>query len=126
MLAEVVIGSEMSRRIERVNQQIKEEIAALLQRETQDPRLRGMISITNVDTSADLRNATVHVSIMGSEDEIQQTMLALRHAAGYFRREMASRLRLRHVPELSFKLDTSIEKGARVLEILREIHKGEE
>ena len=116
----------MNRRIERVNQQIREEIAALLQRETQDPRLRGMISITDVDTSADLRNATVHVSIMGSEEEVRQTVLALQHAAGYFRREIAGRLRLRHVPELSFKLDTSIEQGARVLEILREIHEGEE
>ncbi len=116
----------VSRRIERVNEQIKEEIAALLQRETQDPRLRGVISITGVETSPDLRNATVHVSILGSDEEVQQAMTALQHASGYFRREMAGRLRLRHVPELTFRLDTSISQGARVLELLREVNKGEE
>ncbi len=115
----------MSRRIERVNELIKEEIAALLRRETQDPRLSALISVTGVDTSADLRNATVRVSIMGSEDEVQQAMAALRHAAGFLRREMAGSLRMRHVPELTFKLDTSIEEGARILALLREIEKGE-
>ncbi len=117
----------MSRRIERVNEQIKEEVAALLQRETQDPRLQGVvISITGVDTSPDLRNATVHVSILGSEEEVQQAMTALSHAAGFLRREMAGRLRLRYVPELTFRLDTSIQQGARVLELLREIQAEEE
>ena len=113
----------MSRRLERVNELIKEEIASLLHREIQDPRLAAMISITGVETSQDLRNATVRVSIMGTDEEVQQAMAALRHAAGYLRHELASRLRLRHVPELSFKLDTSIEKGARVLELLREIER---
>ena len=116
----------MSRRMERVNEQIKEEVAALLQREIHDPRLQGLISITGVDTSPDLQNATVRVSIMGTDEEVQAAMSALRHAAGFFRREMASRLRLKHVPELTFKLDTSIEQGARVLELLREIQQGEE
>jgi len=111
----------MTRRIERVNELIKEELAALLQREIQDPRMSAMTSITAVDTSPDLRNATVRVSILGSEDDVQQTMAALRHAAGFLRRELAGRIRLRYVPELSFKLDTSIEKGARVLELLKEI-----
>jgi ribosome-binding factor A len=120
------MGGEMSRRIERVNEQIKEELAELLQRETHDPRLQGiMVSITGVETSPDLRNATVHVSILGSEEEAHQAVVALQHAAGFFRREMANRLRLRHVPELTFRLDTSIQKGARVLELLREIREGE-
>lgn len=111
----------MSRRIERVNELLREEIAGLLQREIRDPRLSAIISVTGVDTSPDLRNATVRVSILGSEDEVQQAMAALRRAGGYMRREMAGRLRLRHVPELTFKLDTSISEGARVLDLLREI-----
>ena len=119
------LGSTMSRRIERVNQLIKEELASLLHREIRDPRLSAMISITDVETSPDLGNATVRVSILGSEEEVRQAMVALRRASGYLRREMASRLRLRKTPELTFKLDTSIEKGARVLELLREIEKGE-
>ncbi len=114
----------MTRRIERVNELIKEELAGLLQREIQDPRLSTMVSITGVETSPDLHNATVRVSVLGSEEETQHALAALRHAAGFLRRELASRLRLRHVPELTFKLDTSIQKGARVLELLKEIEEG--
>jgi ribosome-binding factor A len=114
----------LSRRIERVNELIRSEIANLLQREIRDPRLTSLISITAVETSPDLRNATVRVSILGSEDEVKQAMTALNRAAGFFRREIAGRLRLKNAPELSFKLDTSIEKGARILEILREIQEG--
>ncbi len=115
----------VSRRIERVNELIKEEIAGLLRREIKDPRLGALISITGVQTSQDLRNATVRVSVLGSEEETKQVMLALRHAAGYLRRELGSRLRTRNVPELTFKLDTSIEEGARVLQLLREIQEEE-
>lgn len=111
----------MSRRIERVNALLTEEIADLLRREIQDPRLSAMVSITGVATSPDLHNATVSVSVMGNEEEVQQTMAALRHAAGFLRREMGTRVRLRHIPELTFNLDTSIEQGARVLRLLKEI-----
>jgi ribosome-binding factor A len=111
----------MSRRIERINALLREEIAVVLAREIQDPRLGAMVSVTGVDTSPDLRNATVKVSILGNKEESQEAMEALRHAAGYLRREMATRLKLRQVPELSFRLDRSIEEGARILDLLREI-----
>ncbi|HEX2988833.1 MAG TPA: 30S ribosome-binding factor RbfA [Chloroflexota bacterium] len=116
----------MSRRMERVNEVIKEEVAVLLQRQVQDPRLSTMVSVTGVETSSDLRNATIFVSVLGSEEEVQNAMAALRHASGYLRRELAGRIRMKQVPDLSFKLDTSIGQGARVLELLREIHKEEE
>ncbi len=111
----------MTRRIERVNALLAEEISELIRREIQDPRLSAMVSVTEVHTSPDLRNATVLVSVLGTEEEARQALLALRHAAGYLRHEMAERLRIKHIPELSFKQDTSIEKGARVLQILKEI-----
>jgi ribosome-binding factor A len=111
----------MNRRIERINALLREEIAVLLTREVKDPRLGTMVSITGVETSPDLRNATVKVSVLGSREETEEAMAGLRHAAGYLRREMAARLKLRQVPELSFRLDRSIEEGARVLELLREI-----
>ncbi len=114
-----------SRRIERVNELIKEEIASLLQREIRDPRLSSLISITHVETSSDLRNATVGVSILGTEEEVKQAMIAIRRAAGFFRKQLAGRLSLRNAPELNFKLDTSIEEGARVLKLLREIEEGQ-
>jgi ribosome-binding factor A len=116
-----LLETKMSRRIERINALLREEIAALLVREIGDPRLGSMVSITGVDTSPDLRNATVRVSVLGNREEVQEAMAALRHAAGYIRHEMAVRLKLRQMPELSFRLDRSIEEGTRVLELLREI-----
>jgi ribosome-binding factor A len=115
----------MNRRMERVNEVIKEEVAVLLQRQVQDPRLATMVSVTGVETSPDLRNATVFVSVLGSEEEVQHAMAALHHASGYLRRELAGRIRIRQIPELSFRLDSSIGEGARVLELLREIRKEE-
>jgi ribosome-binding factor A len=121
------VETEMSRRIERINALLREEIAALLTRDIRDPRLGTIVSIIGVDTSPDLRNATVRVSVLGNREETQEAMEGLKHAAGYLRREMAARVKLRQVPELSFRLDRSIEEGTRVLELLREIEdKGEE
>lgn len=111
----------MNRRIERVNALLTEEIADLLRREIHDPRLSAMVSVTGVETSPDLRNATVSVSVMGTDEEVQHAMAALRHAAGFLRHELGTRLRLRYIPVLTFTLDTSIEKGARILRLLKEI-----
>ncbi|HZK66391.1 MAG TPA: 30S ribosome-binding factor RbfA [Chloroflexota bacterium] len=115
----------MSRRIERVNELIKAEIAELLQREVSDPRLSSLVSILAVDTSPDLRNATVRVSVLGSEEETEQSMAALRRARGFLRHELAGRLVMRQVPELSFKLDTSIAEGSKMLEMIKQIEQGE-
>lgn len=115
----------MSRRIERVNELIKAEIAELLQREVSDPRLSSLVSILAVDTSPDLRNATVRVSILGSEEETEQSMAALRRAKGFLRHELAGRLVMRQVPLLSFKLDTSIAEGSKMLEMIKQIEQGE-
>jgi len=111
----------MSRRIERVNALLAEEISDLLRREVQDPRLSTMVSVTSVDTSPDLRSALVLVSILGDEEEAARTMAALSHAAGFLRHEMGGRLRLKHIPVLTFRRDTSIEHGSRILELLKEI-----
>lgn len=111
----------MTRRIERVNALLVEEISDLIRRQIQDPRLATMVSVIAVDTSPDLRNATVSVSVLGTEEEAQQAVMALRHAAGFLRHELAERLRMKHIPELAFKLDTSIAQGARVLQLLKEI-----
>src|SRR5512138_3401381 len=110
----------MTRRIERVNSLLVEEISDLIRREIQDPRLGAMVSVTEVHTSPDLRNATVMVSVLGTDEEAKLALTALRHAAGFLRHEMAARLRLKHVPELSFRLDTSLETGARVLRLIKE------
>jgi len=111
----------MSHRIERVNQLIRQEISELLQREVKDPRLGGLISITEVDTSADLKNARVYVSCLCGDEEKKELLITLAAAAGFFRNELMKRLTLRHIPELEFRWDDSIEKGARLLELIDQV-----
>ena len=105
----------MSRRTERVNDLIQEELSDLLLREVRDPRLGGLISITRVEVSPDLSNARVFVSIMQPPAEQADALRALNAAASFFHRELKSRIQIRRVPFLVFKLDTSIEEGAQVL-----------
>jgi ribosome-binding factor A len=109
------------RGILRLNEQIRDTLADLLHREMRDPRLGGVISITGVDTAPDLTVSKVYISVLGSDEEAADALRALRHAAGYLRRELGPRLRTRRLPALEFHLDTSIARGARVLSLLREI-----
>jgi ribosome-binding factor A len=110
-----------TRRILRLNEQIREILADLLRRELRDPRLSGLISITEVETTQDLAVSRVYVSVLGSEEETAEALRALRHAAGYLRREVGDRVRVRRMPTLDFRLDPSIARGARIMELLREI-----
>jgi ribosome-binding factor A len=112
----------MARRPERVEQFIMEELGQILQREVRDPRI-GFVSVTDVEVSADLRHARVFVSVLGDADAKAATMDGLRSALGYIRRELGSRLQMRYTPEIAFKLDESIERGARVNKLLGEVAK---
>ena len=112
-------------RPERVAQRIKREAADILETTLRDPRLSGMMSITDVEVTHDLSMARVYVSILKEGEARDQAMEALASAAGFVRRQLAPRLGLREVPELRFVLDTSIEQGARVEEILRRLAAGE-
>ena len=105
----------MSRRTERVNDLIRDELSDLLLREVRDPRLGGLISLTRVEVTPDLYNARVYVSIMGEPDEQAIAMRVLNAAASFFHRELKQRLQIRRVPFLVFRLDTSIAEGAAVL-----------
>ncbi len=109
----------MSRRMERLNDQIREELADLLLREVRDPRLEGrLVSITHVDVTPDLYNARVFVSIMGSHQEQEDALRALNAAVAFFHRELKARLEIRRVPFLQFRNDSSLEEGARMLQLL--------
>ena len=108
----------MSRRIDRVNYQLRDEISQLLARATKDPRLSGVISITQVSSSNDLRSARVFVSVMGNEETKNTALDGIRSAAAFLRRELRGRVNLRHTPHLTFFLDDSIEEGDRVLRLL--------
>jgi ribosome-binding factor A len=115
----------MKIRPERVAQLMRREIAEVLQRRLRDPRVTGMVSVTDVEVSHDLSAARIFVSILPDGPERQRALDALQSAAGFIRHELAPRLGLREVPELRFVLDTSIERGARVDELLRRIERGE-
>jgi ribosome-binding factor A len=108
----------MTRRTERINDLLREEISQLVLREMKDPRLGGLVTITEVDVSPDLRNAKVMVSVLGTDEESANTMRALRAASHFIVRELRKRLVIRRIPDLVFQRDTSIEEGARVLALL--------
>ncbi len=112
----------MTRRAERVNDLLREEISEIVLRELKDPRLGGLISITQVEASPDFRHARVFVSIMGTEDERTSSLKALTTATGFIRRELRTRLKsLRSVPEVEFRLDDSIERGARLSALIHQV-----
>ncbi len=110
----------------RVAEEIKKEVSQILQNELKDPRLTGFLSVTDVDVTNDLGYARVYVSVYGSEEERSLSLKALNNAIGFVRTEIGKRIRLRHVPELSFHLDKSIEYGAHITEILKDLKEKED
>ena len=110
-----------TRRMAKANDLIRREISELILREVRDPRLSGLLSITRVETSPDLKYAKVFVSLMGSDEEKRQAEEGLAAASGFLRRGLGDRLVLRYVPQLTFRLDDSIEEGSRMLELIRQV-----
>lgn len=110
----------VNHRQNQLGQVIMHELSDLMRLRMKDPRI-GFTSITAVEVTRDLSYAKVFVSVMGSPEEQRDTMRALRHAAGFLRHELAQRLTVRHVPELTFVLDESIARGARVIELLNQV-----
>ena len=106
-------------RINRINEDIQRELANLL-RTVKDPRVQGLISITRVDTTTDLRYCRVYVSALDQSD-IKEVVKGLKSAAGYLRRELGRALTLRYTPELQFMADDSIERGVRMVSMIDRI-----
>ena len=113
----------MTRRTERLNDLLREEISEVLQHQVRDPRLGGLLSITRVDISPDMRYAKVFVSVLGGDEDMDKALESMGRAQGFFRRELAHRLNMRRTPLLSFHRDDSIAEGARVLEIMGKVEK---
>ena len=109
-----------SHRQEKLGEQIAADISDLIRTRVKDPRI-GFVSVTRVEVSGDLRHAKVFVSVMGSPEERKETMRGLNKATGFLRHELATRLTLRYMPEIAFKLDNSIEEGSRVLELINKV-----
>ena len=112
------------KRLDRVNQLIKEEVSTLLQRELKDPRL-GFVTVTEVETSKDLRTAKVFVSVLGDEGQWTRSLAALVSARGFIRNWLRQHLDLRITPEIDFRPDRSFQHAARIQSLLREVQGGE-
>ena len=110
-----------SNRIGRINEEIQRELSALL-RTVKDPRVHGLVSITAVDTSSDLRYAKVYVSVL-DKSAVREVGKGPKSAGGYLRRELGQALQPRYTPELTFVADDSIAEGAHILEIIEQLDK---
>ncbi|MCO5388682.1 MULTISPECIES: 30S ribosome-binding factor RbfA [Desulfosporosinus] len=104
----------------RLAETLKEEISQLIRVELKDPRI-GFVTLTSVDVADDLSHAKVYISVLGTEDEGNASLDALNRAAGYVRSEIGKRVRLRHVPSIVFKYDPSIQHGAHIAKLLKDV-----
>ena len=110
-----------SRRPDRVAEAIREAVAMFLAEGVKDPRVTGLVTVTGVDVTRDLRHARVHVSVLGTEAEKKETMEGLESVAGHLRARLGRTLRLRVTPELDFRYDASIAHAARIDSLLEQI-----
>jgi len=108
------------KRVERVADQIRMEIADILRRRMKDPRI-GFVTLTAVNLTADLRQAWIYVTVLQEGEQGDEAMATLARATGFIRGELGRRLRLRYVPELSFVRDTSVDQVRRLMHLLEDV-----
>jgi ribosome-binding factor A len=106
-------------RMRRVNETIREVLGDAIATELKDPRI-GFVTVTGVDTSADLRTARVYVSVLGNEDDRERSLAGLRSSHGVLQSKIAGAMRLKRTPTLTFEYDDSVERGARITRLLDE------
>ena len=109
-------------RIDKINEEVRRELANII-RELKDARIPMMTSVVSVSVTNDLRYAKAYISVMGDEAAQKKAIEGLKSAAGYVRREMGRRVDLRYTPEFIFELDRSIEHGAHIEKLLRDVNK---
>lgn len=108
------------KRSERISDQMKQEIADILMRKIKDPRI-GFVTVTDVEVADDLRNAKVFVSVYGGDEEKKASLQGLKSAEPFIRSELGKRMRMRFIPEILFRFDATVERGAHIMELLRSI-----
>jgi ribosome-binding factor A len=112
-------------RISRISEEFKREISEIIKNDIKDPRIADFTSIMSVEVTRDLRYAKVYVSVFGDDTAKNDTLTGLRNAAGYIRKEIGKRIKLRYTPEILFELDTSIERGIYISKLIDEVNKTE-
>lgn len=111
----------MNLRAARVAEQMKKELTDIIGRKIKDPRI-GFVTITDVRVTGDLQQATVYISVLGDDEQKQNTLVGLAKAKGFIRSEIGHRIRLRKTPEIQFEFDESIEYGNRIETLLHELN----
>ena len=109
-----------SNRMDKINEELRKELSIIIDTDLKNPHITGMISVTKVKTSPDLRYARVYISLLNSKN-VKETLDGLKSASGFMRSELARRVNLRYTPELRFEIDDSMEYGAKIENILKEI-----
>lgn len=109
-----------TRRIERIQELLKEELSDIIHHGLKDPRI-GFVTVTGVDVSADLSHAKVYLSVMGGASDKERTMNGIASAAGYVQRMLGSRVTMKSLPRLEFLLDESVDRGFHIMELLQKI-----
>jgi len=113
-------------RTNRISAEMRKEISDILQRDLKDPRIPELISVVSVDLSRDFRYAKIYISMIGNPEEKQNALEGLRSAAGFIRREIGQRIKVHHTPELIFEIDSSIEYGVYMSELINRTLKDDE
>jgi ribosome-binding factor A len=111
-----------SKRIDKVNSLLKEVISEVIARDVRNPRVNSLVSVLAVSIAKDLHNATVYISVIGSEQEKEETLAALQSASGFISVHASKKVTLRYFPSLTFSLDSSIEEHLKIHQILEKIH----
>ena len=114
----------MSHRANRVGEQMKKELGDIIGRKIKDPRI-GFVTVTDVEVTGDLQQAKVYISVLGDEEQRENTLKGLAKAKGFIRTEIGHRIRLRKTPEIVFEWDESIDYGNRIDTLLHQLHKDE-
>lgn len=116
----------MTRRTDRVNELLRKEISQIISRDMNDPRVTGLLTISQVNTSTDLRQARVSISVMGGSQQKEKALEALKSAAGFIRHRLGGKLSLKRIPELAFLLDASMEQANDLVRLLDQVASEEE
>ncbi|GAM15561.1 30S ribosome-binding factor RbfA [Mesobacillus subterraneus] len=115
----------MGHRVNRVGEQMKKEIGDIISRKIKDPRV-GFVTVTDVEVTGDLQQAKVYISVLGDEQQREDTLKGLAKAKGFIRTEIGQRIRLRKTPELIFEFDETMAYGNRINSLIHELHRDEQ
>ncbi|MCR5785314.1 MAG: 30S ribosome-binding factor RbfA [Eubacterium sp.] len=110
----------------RLNGEVQRELSDIIRNDIKDPRIHMMTSITDVEVAPDLKTAKVFISVLGSDEELENTITGLKKAAGYIRKELAHKMNLRYTPEITFVPDKSIEYGIKMSSMIDSLKTGNE